>query len=121
LFTGGPELRYDRVVFGGLELLALLQNAKYPWVLHLVLGVPIIETFVQECCNGYGLEKFYAGTIITSDCLMPACELVQFAKVFSAKHALPALFKYLCDGNKYFRFGVLGEPMGFTNTKNQCA
>jgi hypothetical protein len=84
---------------------ALLQNAKYSWVIYPVLGVPIVETFVQECCNCYEHEKFYAGTVITSDCLIPACELVQFARVFSAKYALPALFKYLCDGNKYCRFG----------------
>jgi len=64
----------------------------------------MVETFVRECCNGYGHEEFYTGTIITSDCLIPACELVQFAKVFSAKYALPALFKYFCDENKYFGF-----------------
>jgi hypothetical protein len=81
-----------RSIWRGLKLLAVLQNAKHPWVIHSLLGVPIVETFVQECCNGYGHKKFYAGTVTTSDCLIPACELVQFAKVFCAKYALPALF-----------------------------
>ena len=45
----------------GLGLLALLQNAKYPWIIHPVLGVSIVETFVKECCNGFGREKVLRG------------------------------------------------------------
>jgi len=112
---------WPRSIWLGLKLLAFLQNAKYPWVIHPILGVLIVETFVQECCNGYGHEKFYAGTIKTSDCLIPACEQFDLQRSSSLSTPYRRLFNICATGINILGFGVLWEPMGFTNAKNQGA
>lgn len=90
------------------------------WVIHPVLGVTIVGTFLQECCNGYAHEKFYAGIIMSSDCLIPACELVFNLRRSSQLSTPYRRFLNICaSGINILGFGVLGEPMGSTNAVNQ--
>jgi hypothetical protein len=113
----GTEVR-PRSIWRGLELLALFQNAKYPWVILPILGVLIVETFLQECCNGYGHEKFYAGTIITSDYLILASEQFDLQRS-SPLSTLYRLFFNICATG--FRFwGPWGADGFYECQESKC-